>query len=231
MPENAAGNLSRLRCVRWIPPEPCREGAMTTSHVRAPSRRAGALLGAVAVLVAGCTAGGGSGLRADRAGPAHGAVAASPSGHNFAHRATRTPTRASVKHGSGPGIGQASSLAQCAPPLGDPVVNRASAASRLRVAVPACLCCRWCACAWACCGCDGRWPPRLWPRSHLAWRCCLRWLGPPGGDSSPIPPACGPGCGSLACPIGPQTPGLGPARSAAGSVQAGSPGGAAAGAS
>src|SRR5690348_15704115 len=102
MPADAGGNLSRLGCVRWIPPEPCREGAMTTSHVRALSRRAGALLGAGAFLVAGCTAaGGGSGLRADRAGPAHGAVAASSSGHSFAHWATRAPARGSVKHGSG----------------------------------------------------------------------------------------------------------------------------------
>jgi len=182
---------------------------MTASHVRARSRRAGALFGAIAVLVAGCAAaGGGSGPWADRAGAARHSVAASPPG--------------SVEHGSGSGIAGASSLTPCAPPLGDPVVNRAGAASRLRAAVPACLCCRWCACAWACCGCSpGRWPP---PRSHLAWQCCPRWLGPPDWDSSPPRPACGPGCGSRACPVG-------PARSAAGSVQARSPGGGAIGAS
>jgi hypothetical protein len=198
---------------------------MTAWHARPRSRRAGALVGAIAVLVAGCTAaGGGSGPRADRAGAARHSVAVSPPGRVFAHRIAGTPGPGSVKHGGGPGIAGAWSLAPCAPPLGGPGVNRAGAASRLRVAAPACLCCRWCACAWACCGCSpGRWPPRWWPRSHLAWQCCPRWLGPPDGDSSPIRPACGPGCASRACPVG-------PARSAAGSVQARSPGGAAAGA-
>ena len=207
---------------------------MTAWHVRARSRRAGALLAAIAVLVAGCTAaGGGSGPRAGRAGTARHYVAASPPGRVFAHGIAGTPGPGSIKHGGGSKIGRASAGAPCAAPLGAPVANRASAASRPRVAVPACLCCRWCACAWACCGCGaGRWPPRWWPpHSHLAWWCCPRWLGPPGWDSAPIRPACGPGCGSHACPIGPQTPGLGPARSAAGSVQARSPGGAAAGAS
>jgi hypothetical protein len=206
--------------------EPCREGAMTSWPARARSRRVGALLGAIAVLVAGCTtAGGGSGPRADRAGPVRPSVAASPPGRVVAHPIAGPPGPGSVKHGSGPGIAGASSLASCAPPLGGPVVRRVGAAFRPRVAVPACLCCRWCACAWACCGCGpGRWPPRWWPRSHLAWQCCLRWLGPPGEDSSPIWPVCGPGCGSRACPVG-------PARPAAGSVQARSLGGAAAGAS
>jgi hypothetical protein len=199
---------------------------MTAWHLRARSRRTGALLGAIAVLVAGCTTtGGGSGPRADRAGAAGHSVAASPPGRVFAHRIAGIPGPGAVKHGSGPGIAGASSLAPCAPPLGGPAVNGAGAASRLRVAVPACLCCRWCACAWACCGCSpGRWPPRWWPpRSHLAWQCCPRWLGPPDWDSSPIRSACGPGCASPACPVG-------PARSAAGSVQARSPGGAVAGA-
>jgi hypothetical protein len=54
----------------------------------------------------------------------------------------------------------------------------------------------------------------------MAWWCCPRWLGPPEGDSSPTQPWCEPGCGSRACPIGPQAPVLGPARSAAGAVQA-----------
>src|SRR5215467_9666351 len=67
--------------------EACREDAMNASHTRTRSRGAGALLGAVAVLVAGCTAaGGGSGPRAGQAGAAPGAVTASPSGHSFAHR-------------------------------------------------------------------------------------------------------------------------------------------------
>jgi hypothetical protein len=216
------GNLSRRRCVRGVALEPCREGAMTAWQVRARSRRAGALLGAIAVLVAGCTApGGDSGLRADRAGVAEHSVATGPPGRAFGHRIAGTPGPGSVQHGRGPGIAGPLSPAQCAPPLGDPVVNRADAASRLPVVVPACLCCRWCACAWACCGCSpGRWPPRWWPpHSPLAWPCCPRWLGPPDGDSAPVRP-CGPGCASHACPVG-------PARSAAGSVQARSPGGAA----
>jgi hypothetical protein len=198
---------------------------MTAWHLWARSRRAGALLGVIAVLVAGCTAAGGGGLRAGRAGPARQSVAASPPGRVVAHRTAGAPGPGSVKPGSGPRTAGASSLAQCVSPLGDPGAGRPGAASRLPVAVPACLCCRWCACAWACCGCGpGRWPPRWWPRSHLAWQCCLRWLGPPGEDSSPIWPVCGPGCGSRACPVG-------PARPAAGSVQARSLGGAAAGAS
>src|SRR5262249_46284127 len=68
-PRTPDGNLSPLRCVRWVPPEPCREGVMPTSHVRALSGRAGALLGAIAVLVTGCVAAcGASGPRAHRAG-------------------------------------------------------------------------------------------------------------------------------------------------------------------
>ena len=199
---------------------------MTAWHLWARSRQAGALLGAIAVLVAGCTAAGGdSGLQADRAAPARHSVAASSSGHSFAHRLAATRGPGSVTHGSGPGMAGAAFLAQCAPPLGDPVVNRAGALSRPRVAVPACPCCRWCACAWTWHGCDpSRWMPQRWPRSHLARPCCPRWLGPPVGDGSPIWPACGPGCGSRACPVG-------PARSAAGAVEARSPSGAAAGAS
>jgi hypothetical protein len=200
---------------------------MAAWHARARSRRAGALLGAIAVLVAGCTvAGGGSGPRADRAGAARHSVAASPRGRVFAHRTAGTPGHGRARHGSGPRIAGASSPAQCAPPLGDPMVNRVGAASRLRAAVPACLCCRWCACAFACCGCGpGRWPQRWWPPpSHLAWQCCPHWLGPPDGDTAPVRPVCGPGCTSHTCPVG-------PAGSAAGSVQARSPGGAAVGAS
>jgi len=192
------GNRSRPRRVKGIPPEPRREGTMTASHVRARSRQAGALLGAIAVLVAGCTAaGGGSTPRADRAGPARNSVAASPPGR-VVHRIATTPRPG---HGSGPGMTRASPLALCAPPLGDPVTYRAGAPSHLRVAVLACLCCHWCACAWACCGCGpGRWPPR----SHLAWQCCPHPLEPPGGDSAAIPPACWPGCRSFACPANDQ---------------------------
>jgi hypothetical protein len=200
---------------------------MTAWHARAQSRQARALLGSIAVLVAGCTAaGGGSGPRADRAGAARHSVAANPPAGVAAHRIAGAPGPGSIQRGSRPGIGRVWSLAQCAPPLGGPVIGRAGAASRPRVAVPGCLCCRWCACAWACCGCGpDRWPPRWWPsHSYLAWPCCPRWLGSPGGDSAPIWPACGPGCVSRACPVG-------PARSAAGSVQARSSGGAAAGAS
>src|SRR5215472_12693861 len=180
----SGGNRSRRRCVKGAALESCREGAMTGWHIRARSRSAGALLGAIAVLVAGCAAAGGGGPRADGAGAARHSVAASPPGRVFAHRIARTPGPGGVKHGSGSGIVGAGSLAPCALPLGDPV-SRAGAASRLRVAVPACLCCRWC--AWACCGCrPGRWPPQ-WrpPRSPLAWLCCPRWLGPPNADSSP----------------------------------------------
>jgi len=198
---------------------------MTALPARARSRRVGALLGAVAVLVAGCaTAGGGGGPQAGRAGPARHLAPASPPGRVVAHRIAGTPGPGSVKHGSGPRIAGAPSLA-CAPPMAAPAVTRAGAASGPRVAVQGCLCCRWCACAWACCVCGpGRWPPRWWPRSHLAWPCCPRWLGPPGGDDSPIWPGCGPGCGLRACPVGPAMPAAGP-------VQARSSGSAAAGAS
>jgi len=198
---------------------------MTACPVRARSGLAGAMLGAVAILLAGCTtAGGGSTPTAGPAGPGRHSVAASPPGRVVTHRSAGTPGSGRVTHRRGPKIAGASSLAQCAPPLGDPGMGRAGTASRPRVVAPACLCCRWCACAWACCGCGtGRWPPRWWPRYTVAWPCCLRRLGPPDGDGSPVWPACGPGCGSGACPVG-------PARSAAGAVQARSPGGAAVGA-
>lgn len=201
---------------------------MTEWRVRAQSRRAGALLGAAAVLLAGCTsAGGGSGPRTALGGPARHSAAASPPGRVVGHRISGTPGPGSVKHGSGPRIAGAPSLA-CAPPLGVPMGNRPVAASRLRVALPACLCCRWCACGGACCGCGpGRWPPRWWPRSHLTWQCCAHWPGPASEDGSPIWRVCGPGwpgCGSRACPVGPTRP-------AAGAVQARSPARAAAGAS
>ena len=204
----------------------CQEGAMTASPARPRSRLAGALLGTVVVLLAGCTAAGGASTpRAEPPGPARHSVAASRHGRVVAPRTAGTPAPGRVTHGSRPKIAGASPLAQCAPPVGDPVVGRAGAVSRPRVAVPACLCCRWCACAWACCGCGtSRWPPRWWPRSRLAWPCCPRLLGPPEGDSSPIWPTCGPGCASGACPVE-------RAGSAAGAVQGRAPGGAVAGAS
>lgn len=182
---------------------------MTGWPVRARSRRAGALLGAAAILVAGCTAAGGS---------ARHSVAASRPGHVGAHPIAGTPGPGRIARGSRPGMAGASSLAQCAPPLGDPVAGRAGAAPRLRVAEPGYLCCRWCACARACCGCGpARWPPWWWPRPRPAWPCCPRWLGPPDGDGSPIWRGCGPGCGPGTCPVG-------PARPAAGAVQARSSG-------
>jgi hypothetical protein len=194
---------------------------MTAWRIRAQSRQVGALLGAVAVLIAGCTtAGESSGLRAS---PARHSVAASPAGRVVGPRIAGTPGPGGVKHGSGLRIAGAPRLA-CAPPLGAPGVDRPVAGSGLRVAASACLCCRWCACAGACCGCGpGRWPPRWWPRSHLTWQCCPHWLEPPDGDSPPIWPVCGLGCGSRACPVE-------PVQRAAGTVQARSPGGAAAGA-
>ena len=207
---------------------------MTTSHVRALSGRAGALLGAIAIVVTGCTAtGAGSGPRSGRAGAAQDAVAASPSGHSFAHRTAGTTGPRSVRHGSRSRIAWDPSLSQCALAAGHPVMYPAGPASRSPVAVPMCPCCLWCACAWVCCGCGpGGWPPGWWsPRSHLAWQCCSRWLWPPGWGSPPIAPACGPGCISRACPAWRQAPVSRPARAAAGSFQDRSPGGTTAGAS
>jgi|SRR5690348_9927379 len=68
-----------------------------------PITTSGRAVGAIAVLVAGCTAaGGGSGAGADRAGLARHSVAASPPGRVF-HRIVTTPRPGSGKHGSGPG--------------------------------------------------------------------------------------------------------------------------------
>lgn len=177
---------------------------MTTLHVRALSRRAGALLGAVAVLAAGCAAaGGGSGPRAARAGTAQGAVAASASSHRFAHRTARTTGPSSVRHSSGATITGPLPLFQCEHPMGRPLASSVSAASRSRLVISVCPCCGWCSCAWACCGCGpGRWPPGWSPRSHLAWLCCARWHWPLSEGAALIPPACEPGCRSFACPAG-----------------------------
>jgi hypothetical protein len=177
---------------------------MTTSRVRVLSRRAGGLLGAVAVLAAGCApaAGGVSGPRPGRAGTAQAAVAAAASSHSFAHRAARTTGPGSVRHSSGARIVGPPPLFWCEPAVGHPVASPVSAASGSRLVVPVCPCC-WCACAWACCGCGpGRWPPGWWPRSHLAWLCCARWHWPPSEGAALGPPACGPGCRSFACPAG-----------------------------
>src|SRR5215469_10751514 len=109
---------------------------MTGWHVRARSQQAGALLGAIAVLVTGCAAAGrGGGLRADRAGGARHSVAASPPGRVFAHRIAGTPGPGGVKHGAGPGIAGTWSLTLCAPVLGPPVVDRGGA-SRPRMTMP-----------------------------------------------------------------------------------------------
>ena len=198
---------------------------MTTLHVGALSRRAGALLGAVAVLAAGCAAaGGGSGPRADRAGTAQDAVAASASSHRIAHRTARTTGPGSVRHSSGATITGPLQPLQCEQPMGHPVVSPESAASRSRLVIPVCPCCGWCSCAWACCGCGpGRWPPGRWPRSHLTWLCCTRWHWPPSAGAALIPPACEPDCRSFACPAGPRMLVPAPARAAAGSVRERSP--------
>jgi hypothetical protein len=198
---------------------------MTASRVRALSRRAGALLGAVAVLAAGCApAAGRSGPGAGRAGTAQATVAATASSRSFARRAARTTGPGSVKHSSGARIAGPPPPFWCEPAMGHPVASPASAAPGSRLVVPVCPCCR-CACAWACCGCGpGRWPG-WWPRSPLAWLCCARWHRPPADGAAPIPPACGPGCRSFACPAGaarvlvPR-----PARAAAGSAPERSPG-------
>jgi len=200
---------------------------MSTSQVRALARRAGALLGAVAVLAAGCaTPRAGSGPRAGRAEAAVAASASSASSHGVAHRTARTTGPGVVRHSSRTRIAGPRTLFRCAPAVGHPVVSPVSAASGSRLVVPVCSCCRGCSCAWACCGCGpGRWPPR----PHLVWLCCARWHPPPGWGSSPIPPACWPGCGALACPAGARVPVPGPA--AAGSSQDRAPGGPTAGAS
>ncbi len=184
---------------------PCREGAMTTLHVRALSTRAGALLAAVAVLAAGCAAaGGGSGPPAGRAEAAQDAVAASASSHSFAHRTARTTGRSGrSRRSSAATTTRPLPLFQCEQPMGRPVVSPAGAASHSRPVISACPCCGWCSCARACCGCGpGRWPPRWWPRSHLAWLCCARWHWPPSEGAALIPLACEPGCRSFACPAG-----------------------------
>lgn len=192
---------------------------MTTSHVRALSGRAGALLGAITVLVIGCTtAGAGTGPRASQAaGAQHTAAARSSS--RVAHRTAATTGPSSGRSR----IARPASMPRCAYSPGHPVVRRA---------VGVCACCNWCACAWACCGCGpAHWPPR-WPwRSRLAWQCCSSWPWPPGEGAALIPSDCWPGCRSLACPAGRRVSAPWPARAAGGFIPARSPGGITAGAS
>ena len=195
---------------------------MMTSHFRARSKRVGALLGAIAILLTGCMApGAGSGPRSGRARAAPDTVAASHSGHGFAHRTTGTTAPRSVGHGREPTVARASSLSGCALAAGHPVRYMAGPAFRTPAALPICPCCPWCACAWVCCGCGpGAGPPGRWsPRSPVAWLCCWRWPPPPSWSSSPIPPACRPGCTQRACPSWRQAAVPGPARTAAPSLQ------------
>jgi len=82
---------------------------MRTAHARALSRPAGALLGAVMLAAAGCSAGGGSAL----GGPpraAHDVVAVSSSGRASADRATGP---ISGRRGSGSRMAWAPSLPRC----------------------------------------------------------------------------------------------------------------------
>jgi len=162
---------------------------MTMSHARALSGPA-ALLGAIAVLVIGCTtAGAGTGPRADQAAGAQG-TAAARSSSRVAHRAAATTGPSSGRSS----IARPASMPRCAFSPGHPVVRRA---------VPVCACCNWCACARACCGCGpAHWPPRWSLRSRLAWECCSSWQWPPGEGAALIPSDCWPGCRSLACPAG-----------------------------
>jgi len=192
---------------------------MMTSHIRAPSKRVGALLGTIAILVTGCMApGAGSGPRSGRAEAAPDTVAASPSGHSSSHRTTGT---SGVSHGRGPTVARASPLSGCAVTAGHPVMYSAGPASRAPVALPICPCCPWCACAWTCCGCgpSGWSPGRSSLRSPVAWRCCWRWPPPPSWGGSPVAPTCWPGCTQRACPAWRQAAVPGPARAAARSLQ------------
>jgi hypothetical protein len=198
---------------------------MTTLGVRALSRRAGALLGAVAVLAAGCAAaGGGSGPRAGRAGTAQYAAAARASSHGFAHRTGRTGGPGSVRHSREARIAGSLPLIQCELAMGHPVVYPVSAAPGSHLVMPACPCCGWCSCAWACCGCGPGWRlPGPWQRAHPAWLCCARWQWPRSEGALII--ACMPGCRPFVCPAGSRVPVPGPARATAGFTAGALPGG------
>jgi hypothetical protein len=99
---------------------------MTTAHARALSRLAGALLGAIMLLAAGCSVGGGSSPQTDPAGTAHDAVAVSSSGRAFADR-TAGPIRG--RRGSGSRIAWAPSLPRCSYAAGTPGPAPTGAAS------------------------------------------------------------------------------------------------------
>jgi hypothetical protein len=87
---------------------------MTTAHARALSRLAGALLGAVTLLAAGCSAaGGGGGHGAGPAVAAHDAVAVSPSAPAFSGRTPAPTGPISGRPGSGSRIAWAPSLPRC----------------------------------------------------------------------------------------------------------------------
>jgi len=83
---------------------------MTTARARAQSRLAGALLGAIMLLAAGCSARGGGSPGTDPAGTAHEAVAVTSSGHAFAGR---TAGPIGGRRGSGSRIAWAPSLPRC----------------------------------------------------------------------------------------------------------------------
>jgi len=99
---------------------------MTTARVRAQFRLAGALLGAVMLLAAGCSAGGGGSPGADPAGTAHAAVAVSSPGRAIADR---TAGPISGRRDSGSRIAWAPSLPRCSYAAGAPAPARTGAAS------------------------------------------------------------------------------------------------------
>jgi len=103
---------------------------MTSAHARAISRLAGALIGALTLLAAGCsTAGGGGGPRADRAVAAHDAVAVSPSGRVSGGHAPAAIGPISGRPGSGSRMAWAPSLPQCSYAAGTPAPGGTGTAS------------------------------------------------------------------------------------------------------
>ena len=103
---------------------------MTSAHARAISRLAGALIGALTLLAAGCsTADGGGGPRADPAVAAHDAVAVSPSGRASGGYAPAATGPISGRPGSGSRIAWAPSLPQCSYAAGTPAPGGTGTAS------------------------------------------------------------------------------------------------------
>ena len=103
---------------------------MTSAHARAISRLAGALIGALTLLAAGCSAaGGGGGPRADPAVAAHDAVAVSPSGRAFGGHAPTATGPISGRPGSGSRIAWTPSLPRCSYAAGTPAPGGTGAAS------------------------------------------------------------------------------------------------------